>query len=161
MLAKRYGADEEKAEVAGILHDIMKESTAEEQLEIIEKAGMHITELEKNNIKFYHQISGAAYAKAILGINDGEIIGAIRYHTTARSDMSIMEEIVYLADFISADRSYEDVDVMRQRVEEGKEQGLLYATRYTIRSVVQKGDILHPDTVNAYNWLIGKYFEDN
>lgn len=72
--------------------------------------------------------------------------------------MSLMEEIVYLADFISADRDYPDVDIMRQKAEEGKEQGLLYATRHTICSVAQKGDILHPDTVNAYNWLIGKYF---
>jgi len=159
MLAKRYGADEEKAETAGILHDIMKESSAEEQLAVIEKAGMHITELEKSSLKFYHQISGAAYAKAILGIDDDEIIGAIRYHTTGRSDMSLMEEIVYLADFISADRDYPDVDIMRQKTEEGKEQGLLYATRHSICSVAQKGDILHPDTVNAYNWLIGKYFK--
>ena len=77
-LAKKYGADEEKAEVAGILHDICKEADLDEQLEIIEKAGMTITEFERNSKKFYHQISGAAYAKVVLGIEDEEILNAIR-----------------------------------------------------------------------------------
>lgn len=159
-LAHRYGADEEKAEVAGILHDIMKECSIEEQLDIIEKAGMTITDLEKGSKKFHHQISGAAYAKAVLGIEDEEILDAIRYHTTGRAGMTLMDEIVYLADFISADRDYKDVDIMRKKVDESKEEGLLYATGYTIKSVIKKQNVLHPDTVNAYNWLIRKYFND-
>ena len=161
MLAQRYSADVEKARVAGILHDAMKESSAEEQLEVIEKAGMTITPLEKSQNKFYHQISGAAFAKAVLNIDDAEILDAIRYHTTGRADMTLMDEIIYLADFISADRDYDDVDVMRSKVDEGKEQGLLYATAYTIKSVAEKGNIIHPDTVNAYNWILTHYFKND
>lgn len=157
-LARRYGADEHKAEVAGILHDITKECPPEEQLKIIEKAGVAVTPLEKAGKKFYHQISGSTYVKAQLGIDDTEILDAIRYHTTGRANMTLMDEIVYLADFISADRDYNDVDIMRKKVEEGKEYGLLYATEYTIKSVVQKNALLHPDTVNAYNWIIETYF---
>lgn len=160
-LAKRYGADEHKAEVAGILHDLMKESSASEQLEVIAKAGMALTPLEKSSIKFYHQVSGAAYAKSVLGVDDDEIVSAIRYHTTGRADMTLMQEIVYLADFISADRSYDDVDVMRAQTEKGKEYGLLYSTAYTIKSVAEKNNILHPDTVAAYNWILIKYFNKN
>ncbi len=151
-------ADEEKAEVAGILHDICKEADLDEQLKIIEKAGMTITEFERNSKKFYHQISGAAYAKVILGIEDEEILNAIRFHTTGRANMSLMDEIVYLADFISADRDYDDIDNIRAEAERGKEYGLMYATRYTIKSVVKKGNPLHSDTVNAYNWLLSAYF---
>ncbi|MCC8073835.1 MAG: bis(5'-nucleosyl)-tetraphosphatase (symmetrical) YqeK [Clostridiales bacterium] len=158
-LAKRYGADPEKAEVAGVLHDVMKESTKEEQLEVIEKAGMSLTELEKSHKKFYHQVSGAAFAKAELKITDSEILNAIRYHTTGCANMSLMEQIVYLADFISDDRDYDDVDIMRQKVDASREEGMLYATRYTIVSVINKGAILHPDTVDAYNWLIKTYFD--
>lgn len=160
-LAKRYGADEEKARVAGILHDAMKESTAQEQLEVIEKAGMEISDFEKCQLKFYHQISGCAFAKAELGITDEEILGAIRYHTTGKQDMTLMEEIVYLADFISDDRDYDDIDNIRKESEKGKEYGMLYATAYTIKSVVKKGKFLHPDTVNAYNWLLKTYFSKN
>ena len=74
--------------------------------------------------------------------------------------MSLMDEIVYLADFISADRDYKDVDIMRQKVEESKEQGLLYASAYTIKSNVKKGSLLHPNTVNAYNWFLNTYFNE-
>lgn len=159
-LARRYGADEEKARVAGILHDVTKESTVDEHLELIKKAGMKITDFEKGSVKFFHQISGAAYAKAELGIEDEEILSAIRYHTTGKENMSLMDEIVYLADFISADRDYKDIDIIRQKVNESKEEGLIYATAYTIKSVVKKQKPLHPDTVEAYNWIIKTYFND-
>lgn len=154
ILAQRFGADVHKAEVAGILHDITKESTPSAQLEIIDKAKMNITDFEKSQVKFYHQISGAAFAKAELGIDDDEILNAIRYHTTGRANMSLLEQVVYLADFISADRNYKDVDIMRAELEKGKRNGLIYATSFTIKSVVDKGNLLHIDTLNAYNWLI-------
>lgn len=157
-LAKKYGADEHKAEVAGILHDVCKEEEPEVQLEIIKNAGMTITDFEKAGKKFYHQISGCAYAKSVLGIEDEEILGAIRYHTTVKADMTLMQEIIYLADFISADRDYKDIDNIRKEAEKGKEYGMLYATVYTIKSVVKKRKPLHPDTVAAYNWLLNKYF---
>lgn len=160
-LAKRFGADEEKARVAGILHDVMKEETKENQLAVIEKAGMKMTELEKKNKKVYHQMSGAAYVKEELGITDDEIINAIRYHTTGRRSMSLMEKIIYLADFISADRDYEDVDVMRRKVKEGMEEGMLYAFRYTIVDLVNQCKEIHPDTLDAYNWVIEETEERN
>ncbi len=159
-LARRYGADEEKAMIAGILHDATKETDEKTQLELIEKAGMKVTELERSQTKFFHQLSGAAFAKCELGIEDEEIISAIRYHTTGHSNMTLMEEIIYLADFISADRNYPDIDEIRKQTERGKEYGLLYATKYTIKSVVDKGKILHPDTVDAYNYFLKTYFYD-
>lgn len=160
-LAKRFGADEEKARVAGILHDVMKEETKENQLAVIQKAGMKMTELEKKNKKVYHQMSGAAYVKEELGITDDEIINAIRYHTTGRRSMSLLEKIIYLADFISADRDYVDVDVMRRKVEEGMEEGMLYAFRYTIVDLVNQCKEIHPDTLDAYNWVIEETEERN
>lgn len=157
-LAVKYGADAEKAEIAGILHDAMKESPPEEQLKIIMKAGMELTALERENEKFYHQVSGAAFAKAELGIRDEEIISAIRYHTTGRADMTLLEQIIYLADFISADRNYEDVDKMREQTQKSLADGLLYGTAYSISSVAKKRRVLHPDTVLAYNWILETYF---
>lgn len=157
-LAKRFGADENKALAAGLLHDVCKETEPLKQLEIIRQAGMSITPLEKKSIKFYHQISGAAFAKTQLGITDCEILDAIRCHTTGKGNMSLLDEVIYLADFISADRDYDDVEVMRQQTEKGREYGLLYAARYTIMSVAKNDKILHPDTVELYNNILIKYF---
>lgn len=160
-LAQKYGADPLKAEVAGILHDATKESSKQEQLELIEKAGMTLTDFERDNFKFYHQISGAAFAKVELGITDDEIISSIRYHTTGCENMTLMNEIIYLADFISADRTYDDVDKMRENTEKGKEYGLLYSMKYTIKSNLEKNRTLHPDTVYAYNWVLNNYFNNS
>jgi nicotinate-nucleotide adenylyltransferase len=74
--------------------------------------------------------------------------------------MSLMEEIVYLADFISDDRDYDDIDNIRAEAEKGKEFGLLYATKYTILSNVKKDSLLHPDTIDAYNWILKTYFNE-
>lgn len=160
-LARRYNADEKKAEVAGLLHDAMKESGRDEQLSYINIAKIEMTQFEKTQKKFLHQVSGAAFAKVYFGIDDKEILSAIRFHTTGRANMTLMEEIIYLADFISADRDYPDVDVMREKTERSKELGLLYCTSYTISSVVAKGNTLNTDTVETYNWILKKYFSNN
>lgn len=101
-LAERFGADVEQAYVAGILHDVMKEEEPSVQRAYIEKAGERMSDLEIRIGKVYHQMSGAAYVRLELGITDPDILHAIRYHTTARRGMSLLEQIIYLADFISA-----------------------------------------------------------
>ena len=146
-LAERYNQDVEKAEIAGLLHDITKETGKAAQLHPFDKRGD----------KFLHQASGSAMAK-ILGIEDEEILDAIRYHTTGKANMTMLEQIIYLADFISADRDYKDIDIIRKETQRGIEYGLLYGTAYTIKSVASRQILLHPMTVEAYNWIIDEYF---
>ncbi len=155
-LALRHGENAEKAYLAGILHDITKELPNEEQIRLIEENGQPLTAVEKANHRVFHQMSGAAYVKAVLGIDDEEIISGIRYHTTGHAEMTVFEMIIYLADFTSADRNYPDVDVMRQKTEESLYAGMLYSLRYTITSVVKENRVLHPDTLHCYNWVLNK-----
>ena len=110
-----------------------------------------LNDIEKNAEKLWHAISGAAYIEHILGIIDTEIITAVRYHTTARKNMTQLEKILYLADFTSADRDYDDVDIMRQKLEISMEDALQYALSYTINDLVSRDKPLHLDTVEAYN----------
>ena len=150
-LAKMYGADENKAYVAGLLHDITKNADKSEHFEIFETFGITLTAVEKSAEKLWHAISGAAYIEHYLGIDDSEIIAAVRYHTTARSDMTRLETVLYLADFTSLDRDYDDVDVMRALVDKSETEALSYALTYTINELLEKGVPIHPDTVAAYN----------
>lgn len=143
-LAERFGADVEQAYVAGILHDVMKEEEPSVQRAYIEKAGERMSNLEIRIGKVYHQMSGAAYARLELGITDPDILHAIRYHTTARRGMSLLEQIIYLADFISADRHYKDVETMRAKVDEGLEPGMFYALTYTITDLARQGSAHSP-----------------
>ncbi len=153
-LAEKYGGDAEKAYLAGLLHDITKNAPDEEHLKIFSEFGIMLNDVEKQAKKLWHAMSGAAYVRHVLGIEDDEIVDAIRYHTTAKADMSRLAEILYLADFTSADRDYEDVDVIRAYVEESLEKAFIYALQYSITDLVQAGRAVHQDTVAAYNQAI-------
>lgn len=150
-LAKKYGGDTEKCYLAGLLHDVTKNSTDEEHLKIFETFGIILNCVDKNAKKLWHAISGEAYIKNVLGINDIEILDAVRYHTTAKADMSLTAKILYLADFTSVDRDYEDVDVIRKLVDKSLDEAMIYALKYSITDLVENSKAVHIDTINAYN----------
>ena len=155
-LAEKYGGDSEKSYLAGLLHDITKNAPDEEHLQIFKEFGIILSDVEQNAKKLWHAMSGALYVKNILEINDPEIIDAIRYHTTAKAGMSLPAKILYLADFTSKDRDYEDVDVIRKYVDESLEKAFVYALEYSITDLVNQGRAIHPDTVQAYNQTVLK-----
>lgn len=150
-LAEKYGGDVEKAYLAGLLHDITKNATPQEHLHIFEEFGIMLNSVEKNAEKLWHAISGSAFIEHKLNICDSEIITAVRFHTTARKGMTLLEKLLYLADFTSADRDYDDVDIMRQKVDISIQSALEYALSYTINDLVSQNKPLHIDTVEAYN----------
>ncbi len=149
-LAEKYGADVYKARVAGLLHDVMKNAPANEHLLLLN----NISEVELNNPKVWHQISGEAFLRKNGIITDEEILGAVRWHTTGRAGMTLLEKVVYVADFISADRKYEDVDVVRKLADSSLEQAILYTTRYTIKKLAASDMLIHPATVECYNDML-------
>ena len=153
-LAHEYNLDEEKAYLAGVLHDVCKEKSYDEQIEIIEKYGFELSNLERKNPKTLHQISGAAFVKGELKIDDEDIVSGIRYHTTGKANMSLFEMIIYLADFTSEDRNYSDVDIMRQETNKGLFDGMIYSLRYTIIDIASNNRQIHPDTIMCYNWVL-------
>lgn len=155
MLAKLYDGDEEKAYFAGLVHDIMKNATKEEQLQIMEKGGIILSRTEKNNSKLWHAMSGEAYLRTEMGIEDKEILSAVRYHTTGKAGMSLLDKIIYIADYISAERNYPDVNVMRElALTKGLDEAALYALKYSFTSLSKDERLIHPDSVEYYNELI-------
>ena len=150
-LAKKYGADVQKAETAGILHDATKETPDSEQLELIERAGIVLTPLERSTRKLWHAISGAAFVQVELGITDEDIINAIRYHTTGRAGMSLLEKVIFIADFTSADRDYDGVDKMRKIADKDLDDAVLEGMAFTIADLAQRKLTIAPDTFMGYN----------
>ena len=155
-LAFSYGADADKAYTAGLLHDVMKNASEEEQLGVLSEAGIELMPVERENKKLWHAIAGAAYVKFVMGIDDRDIIRAVRYHTTGRSGMSLLERIVYLADYISADRNYNGVEDMRRLCKSDSDEAILYALTFGIPDLVSKGRVIHPDSIDLYNEVIIK-----
>ena len=150
-LADKVGVDAEKAYLAGLLHDITKNASREEHLQIFNMFGIILNDIEKNAKKLWHAISGAAYIEHILGIKDPEIIDAVRYHTTAKENMSPLCLILYLADFTSRDRDYPDVEVIRGLVDKSFNEALIYALQYTIKDLADQKRAIHFDTLAAFN----------
>lgn len=153
-LAKKYGEDPLKAETAGILHDITKEVKTENQLQIVESGGIILDDICKKSPQLLHAITGMIYCRDTLGINDADILNSIRYHTTARASMSLLEKIIFIADFISDERDYPDVDIMRAECEKSLEEGMLYGLGFVIPDLVFKKRAIHPDALAAYNELV-------
>ena len=155
-LAEKYGADADKAYTAGLLHDVMKNSSPEEQLAVITEVGIELLPEERANRKLWHAIAGAAYIRKVMGIDDRELYLAVRYHTTGRANMTLLEKIVYLADYISAERDYKDVDVMRKLCDESMDEAVLYALEFGIPDLVRRGSVIHPDSLDFYNEAVMK-----
>lgn len=154
VLAEKYGADAEKARLAGLMHDVMKNADAAEQLEYIEKSGEELTKVDTVNPKVWHQLTGAAFLRLNGIIADEEILGAVRWHTTGKAGMTLLEKIVYVADFISADRDYPDVGTVRKLAESSLEEAILYTSRYTVNKLASNNMPIHPATVECYNDMI-------
>ena len=146
-LAKKFGADEEKAYTAGILHDIMKEEKIDIQRDYMVKNGESIRELEFPNPLVYHQMAGAAYCRLELGMDDADILSAIRFHTTGRRNMSLLEKVVYTADF------------MRKKAAISLDEAMLYSLKYTIKDLAEKAKPIHIDTVECYNDILENFKE--
>ena len=156
-LAKIYGADEEKAYFAGLLHDVAKNMPKDEQLQIMEKGGIILNDAEKNNPALWHAMAGECYLRLEMGITDPEILGSVRYHTTGKAGMTLLEKIIYVADYISAERNYPDVDVMRDlSLNHSLEKASLYSLIYTFNKQTKLQGIIHPDSVEYYNELLMK-----
>ena len=153
-LAKIYGEDIEKAEYAGLLHDICKELPFEEQYDMVVESKFAVCREELESRSLWHGIAGAYFIKKEFGIEDIDIINAVRFHTVGRAGMSRLEEIVYLADLVSADRDYKDVEKMRKLVYSDLEKAMREAFEFSIESVLKKGGTVPVCTVEGYNLYV-------
>ena len=153
-LAEKFGSDAEKAYTAGLVHDIMKNQSVEDMLQLIESDGQVLTESEKAITVTLHAIAGEVFLRKNLNVTDEELLSAVRWHTTGKEDMSLFEKIIYIADLVSDDREYPDVNEVRQMAEEDLDKTLLRGLAFTIEDNSKKYRLIHNDTVKAYNYLV-------
>lgn len=152
-LAEKFGYNPEKAYTAGLIHDIMRYEPVEKMLEMIESDGQTLTESEKNITVTLHAIAGEVYLRKKLNVTDKDILSAVRWHTTGKEDMSLLEKIIYVADLTSEDREYPDILEVRAMAEESLDKTCLRGLSFTIEDNARKCRPIHIDTVKAYNFL--------
>lgn len=159
ILARRYGGDEKKAELAGIFHDYAKYREKKEMKNIIVKEKMP-NDLLLYSSELWHAPVGAYLVKKEVGITDEEILNAIRFHTTGRPGMTILEQVVFLADYIEPNRTFPGVEEVRELAEKDLDAAIIAAIRNTIQFLLTKNQLVYPQTVETYNDLQRKLTQE-
>ena len=154
-LAERWGADVDKARRAALLHDCTKKLSLPEQLAVAERFRVPLDEMERREIKLLHAKTGAGIAEAVFG-TDREITEAIRWHTTGKGHMTLLEKVIYLADYIEPTRDFPGVEELRRTCYEDLDAGLLLGLEMTIREMEERGAPIHPKTLEARDALKGQ-----
>jgi len=148
-LAKIYNVDTEKARIAALLHDITKSNNIEENLLLCDRYGIIVDNLQREHNSLLHAVSGSLVAKHFFGVSD-EICEAIRWHTTGKPDMSLLEEIIYIADITEESRSFCGVDSLRELCEKDIKQAVYVSLDNTISRL--NGKVIHSDTIKARDY---------
>ncbi len=153
-MAKIYGVDEEKAYIAGLLHDCAKCFDNEVQIKMCRDYGMVLDEITLACPAVIHAPLGAAVARAEYGVTDEEILRAIRLHTTGGTNMTKLDKIIYIADMTEPSRAYNGVDELREISLINLDEAMKKSLQSTLRFNIQKGTVIHPDTLSAWNSLL-------
>lgn len=154
-LAAKFGADPEKAELAGYLHDYCKCWPIAKMREILVRHDMP-AELLAGDKELWHAFAGAIVIQTELGVTDVEILQAVRYHTTGRVGMSLLEKVVCVADYIEPNRTFPGVENIRQLAQEDLDAALAAALGGTIQFLIEKKQAVYPLTLLAYNDLVSR-----
>lgn len=152
-LCMLYGVDPEKGKTAGLLHDIAREALDEDVFSLIENDGIDITSIEKEYPVLLHGRAGAVIAKKELGIDDEEILEAVRWHTTGKLHMKGLTSILYVADYIEPGRSHIDNEFRMKTRELNLEQLVMEVVKSSIAYCRMKGYSVAEQTFMLYHDL--------
>ena len=159
-LAMRYGEDIQKAELAGLLHDCAKCIPNAQKIKMCKKHGIEITEMEEKNPSLLHAKLGAYMAEKAYGVDDPEILSAITWHTTGKPDMSMLDIIIYMADYIEPNRDKApNLKEIRRLSFENIEEALYQVLEGTLNYLSDHPDMIDPMTkisYDFYKWKLGK-----
>ena len=149
-LSEGYDLDIDKVKTAAILHDCAKHN----EKKYLELYGQNVSDDQKNFGQVLHSFLGAEVASLVYNISDKEVLDAIRFHTTARANMTVLEKVIYLADAIEPNRNYPGVEEIRQLVKNSLDEALLFSLNHNLKFIISKQALIHPLTIDARNFLI-------
>ncbi len=151
-LARRWGADEQDAARAGLLHDITKALSAPLQLQVCRTYGVSLSRFASQNPKTLHALTGSLVAQRIFGENP-RVVAAICSHTTGKPDMNTLEKIIYVADYMEPNRDFPGVEQLRSLAYTDLDGALQLGLEMTISMLKQQGREISPESREALDWL--------
>lgn len=150
-LAKRYGADLQKVNLAVLLHDCAKWMRTSEQYEAAASHEIELDEIERHNPSLLHALIGVEFAVSHFDVDNPEILNAIRIHTTGSGKMTLIDKILYVADFAEPKRTHAEAHVVRELAYQDLKKAVFEVSRYKIEHLLAQGVLIHPHTIDAYN----------
>ncbi|NMA89987.1 MAG: HD domain-containing protein [Amphibacillus sp.] len=151
-LAQRYDVDEEETMLASVFHDYAKYRPLDEMSHIIKQK-----ELPIDLLSFHHELWHGPVASILveteIGITNQRVKDAIYWHTTGRGNMSELEKVVYLADYIEPGRSFPGLSLIQKKAKEDLDEACFMAVRNTIQFLLERERLIYPETINMYNHL--------
>ncbi|MEG0912356.1 MAG: bis(5'-nucleosyl)-tetraphosphatase (symmetrical) YqeK [Oscillospiraceae bacterium] len=152
-LAKKYGCDTARAERAALLHDILKERDKAALLQMLKSSDIIDYVQIEECPALYHSYAGGIYVKDELKL-DMETADAVRYHTAGRENMTLLDKVVFLADYISEDRDFKGADEVREIAEDSLDEAVLVALRNGLIHLFKQYRYANVESVKAYNYLV-------
>lgn len=156
MLANLYSEDIEKAKIASILHDVAREYTKDDMERLCTYYGYKFEDSVTKEPALLHSKIGAILARDVYSIEDNDVLNAISYHTTGRKNMTMLEKIVFIADYIEPSRNFEGLENIRKLAFRDIDQAVFEALENNIRHLIDKRSFIHMDTLDARNDLLLK-----
>lgn len=153
-LAEYYGCDAEKAGIAGLVHDCARELNRSLLLNHLAEESIEADDLTKSVNELLHGPAAVHICRKVFGIDDEEILNAVRYHTTGRENMSLLERIIYLSDCIEPGRCFKGVEELRGLAFDNLNKALLLAFDLSIQYIISRKGLIHADTVMSRNYVI-------
>ena len=154
-LAKHWGADVTDAARAGLLHDITKAIDGPLQLTLCGEYGTMLSDFSRKYPKTLHALTGSLVAERIFGENQA-VVNAIRHHTTGKADMSLLEKIIYIADYVEPNRTLSGVEQLRHLAFTDLDAALIMGLNMTVSYLNEQGSEVSPESREALAWLTGK-----
>ena len=150
-LAKKYGADLRQVNLAVLLHDCAKWMRTSEQYETAANHGIRLDEIEHHNPSLLHALIGVEFAVSHFDVDNPEILNAIRIHTTGSGKMTLIDKILYVADFAEPKRNHAEAHSVRELAYQDLNKAVFEVSRYKIEHLLAKSVLIHPHTIDAYN----------
>ena len=158
-MAKRYGVDVEAASIAGLCHDYAKQRPDEDFIAVIKQKKLDPDLLNYGNA-IWHGVVGAEMVKDELGVQDEDILNAIRQHTVGGSYMTKLAQIIYMADYIEPARNFTGVDQARELCQHNLGAAVAYQTKHTLEYLIDNNQPVYPQTLTTYNAWVPKFRKD-
>lgn len=153
LLAEQYGVDYHQAKLAALLHDIAKPMNKKETLDMLKAHGIDDPYLSRE-IHLAHGELGAIIARENFGVEDEDVLNAVRYHTYGRRGMSLLEKIIFIADYVEEGRDFEGVVEARKLAKQNLSKAVVFATEQTILFLLKHQGVIHPNALEVRNeWL--------